>query len=730
MAQLRCKTLGDVSPRGKARVYFACHPEDHKGYFREIVGDLLKYSNCAVYYYDEEPEQDDEYYVNLERMQLIVIPVTTRLLYLPNRAMEVEFAYAMEHHIPVLPLMQEQGLEEKYAEKFGNLQFLDKGKRDVTAIPYEDKLKKYLNAVLLNDEQTAQIRAAFDAWIFLSYRKKDRNAAQRLMSLIHSDPRCRDIAIWYDEFLNPGEDFNHEIMKALQESDLFLLAVTPNLLEKGNYVMREEFPKARDAGKPILPAEMEQTDREVMQTDFPGVPDLLDPGVDGAVTGAVLDALSALALRKNDEDPKHNFFIGLAYLSGFFVEKDQRRAVELITEAAEAGLTEAVEKLVTMYETGEGVKRDYHTSIQWYEKLVDRERELCRQADMNHQTPYNILASRLFTLGDAYKSLGEVINAQKAYDEAYEVTRKRLEKWDAHHIRRDLSVCYLNYGQLCMMEGNYNEANLFFDKGIVVARDFEDQVISRNIRTDIVDTHILLARYYETLGDLYYHEGEYSNARKYYLQGVERREAILKYDVTNAQHDLARNYKNVGDVCLREDDLQGQITYYTKSLELNAKMAEAGDEYAKQNLFFDYDAQGKICCDQENYTAAKKWYLGALEIAEQTQEGTAEAEANLHRCYYMLGGITEKLGDEDGAKQWYMQSLRLAEKMARTDRPDDCEALAISYCFLGEIEQDVSLLEKSKEIFRSLAVRYPNEERYLQIASGLEETIREMIAET
>ena len=69
MAQLQCKTLGDVSPRGKARVYFACHPEDHKGYFREIVGDLLKYSNCAVYYYDEEPEQDDE--VNLYIMKVL-----------------------------------------------------------------------------------------------------------------------------------------------------------------------------------------------------------------------------------------------------------------------------------------------------------------------------------------------------------------------------------------------------------------------------------------------------------------------------------------------------------------------------------------------------------------------------------------------------------------------------------------------------------------------------------
>ena len=730
MAQLQCKTLGDVSPRGKARVYFACHPEDHKGYFQEIREDLQKCSNCAVYYYDEEPERDEEYYVNLERMQLFVMPVTTRLLYLPNRAMDVEFAYAMEHHIPVLPLMQEQGLEDKYAERFGNLQFLDKGNRDLTAIPYEEKLKKYLDAVLLNDALTAQVRAAFDAWIFLSYRKKDRKAAQELMRLIHSDPRCRDIAIWYDEFLNPGEDFNDAIRRALEESQLFVLAVTPNLLEKGNYVMREEYPEARKAGKSILPAEMEQTDREALCQDFDGLPELLDPGADGMVSGAVLDALSALAVRENDKDPKHNFFIGLAYLSGLFVEKDHLRAVKLITEAAEAGLTEAMEKLVTMYETGEGVVRDYRTAINWYERLVEKERVSCRQADMKSQTSFNILASRLFVLGDAYKSLKDASNARKAYDEAYEVTRIRLEKWNSCHIWRDLSICYLNFGQLCLMEGNYDEAKHFFDKGIVVAREFENQVVSRNIRPDIVDTHILLARYYETLGEFYYDEGDYPTAKKYYLQGLERRETLLKYDVENAQHDLARNYRNVGNVCLREDDLQGQIAYYSKSLEINAQLAAAGDEYAKQNLLFDYDAQGKICCDQNDYTAAKQWYLKALEIAVQTQAGTTEEETNLHRCYYMLGGISEELGNKDDAKQWYMKSLELAEKMARTDRADDCEVLAISYCLLGEMEQNVSFLEKSRDIFRSLAARYPNEEQYLGMVSSLEKSIHGINAET
>ena len=50
------------------------------------------------------------------------------------------------------------------------------------------------------------------------------------MRLIHKNEFCRDIAIWYDEFLTPGENFNDAIKEALQKSGLFVLTVTPNLV--------------------------------------------------------------------------------------------------------------------------------------------------------------------------------------------------------------------------------------------------------------------------------------------------------------------------------------------------------------------------------------------------------------------------------------------------------------------------------------------------------------------
>ena len=52
--------------------------------------------------------------------------------------------------------------------------------------------------------------------------------------------KLQNCAIWYDEFLIPGENFNEAIEVALKKSGLFALAVTPNLVNEENYVMSTE----------------------------------------------------------------------------------------------------------------------------------------------------------------------------------------------------------------------------------------------------------------------------------------------------------------------------------------------------------------------------------------------------------------------------------------------------------------------------------------------------------
>ena len=142
----------------------------------------------------------------------------------------------------------------------------------------------------------------------------------------------------------------------LEKSDLFALAVTPNLVNEPNYVMSTEYPAALGQNKPVLPVEMEKTDRAALAEHYKALPPVVPGEFGDEFRSALLGNLKKIAVTANDQDPGHNYLIGLAYLDGIDVEIDSARALELITGSAEAGVTEAMSQLVTMYETGKGVK--------------------------------------------------------------------------------------------------------------------------------------------------------------------------------------------------------------------------------------------------------------------------------------------------------------------------------------------------------------------------------------
>ena len=442
------KTKGNAKPAGKPRVYFTCHPADFDRSFEKICEDLFAAHDCAVYYTadmnDEIPEDNRE--TDLNRMNLFVIPITFRLLTQPNRAMNFDFPFAKEKHIPVLPIMLESGIDEFYSrpDKFGELQYLIPYNTDLTAISYAEKLKKYLESVLIDSELAKRIRAAFDAYIFLSYRKKDRRLANELMRLIHRRAELRDVAVWYDEYLTPGESFRDNIGQMLRDSKLFTLLVTPNLLEepngRPNYVMGVEYPAARDSGMEILPTEMEPTDRDALAEKFAGLPTCLQ--MDGeAIYQRLLDTLSSTAKHENDEDPTHNYLIGLAYLDGIDVEVDRERSLAMIISAAEAGLPEAMEKLFQMYSEGKSVSLDYHKACYWAEKHAKKMISIHGENHPDALTSLHNLAYMHHKLGNHQKAL-------ELFEKTYALRCKTLgeEHPDTLASLNDLAVTYGNLG--------------------------------------------------------------------------------------------------------------------------------------------------------------------------------------------------------------------------------------------------------------------------------------------
>lgn len=423
MAEFKVKTKGGANPQGKPRVYFTCHPQDFDKYFEKLCADIFKTHQCAIYYTEDMTavieEQDKA--TDLGSHNLFIVPVTFKLLSQPNRAMDEDIPYALQQHIPVLPFMMEPGIDAVYSrpDRFGELQYLNPYSTDLTEISYEEKLKKYLEAVLISDETAKKVREAFDAYIFLSYRKKDRRYANELMKLIHSHPEFRDIAIWYDEFLTPGESFRDGIDKMLADSDLFALLVTPNLLEepegRPNFVMGEEYPAAKKSGIGILPTEMEDTNKAALGKKFDGIPACVKPE-DADFKPRLMEYVAKIAAADNDDDPMHNYLIGLAYLEGIDVETDRARGLALITKAAEADLPEAMVRLCDMFWEGDGVALDYQNALKWAERLYSYSRGHLGEA---HQFTIECLSNLAAVYGrkDDYHKKLEL--SKKVYDLSY-----------------------------------------------------------------------------------------------------------------------------------------------------------------------------------------------------------------------------------------------------------------------------------------------------------------------
>ena len=375
MATFAVRTKNNVDIREKTRVYFTCHPDDFEPYFDKICEALFTYDDCAIYYTPDMTEEIDEesQKVDIGRQNLVVCPVTRKLLTEPNRAMDDDLWYVQDREIPLIPIMMETGLDEIYGDwrKFGERQYLNAVSEDETEISFAEKLRKFIEATCYSGVDPDRVRDAFDGYVFLSYRKKDRKYANELMSLIHSRPELQGVAVWFDEFLSPGESYRNNIDWAIRDCSLFLLLATPRTLERvrnekgelvDNYVISTEIPTANRHMKEILAVVMEEV-------DCTGIPYLREGDVvaptDADFFPRIISLLSE-SITFAPRTPEREYLLGLAYLEGIDVEVDRELGVAFITRAAQAGCLDAMEWNYRTHLQNE----EYDKAAAWAEKLV------------------------------------------------------------------------------------------------------------------------------------------------------------------------------------------------------------------------------------------------------------------------------------------------------------------------------------------------------------------------
>ncbi|MFZ1643336.1 MAG: protein kinase [Candidatus Contendobacter sp.] len=84
------------------------------------------------------------------------------------------------------------------------------------------------------------------------------------------------------------------------------------------------------------------------------------------------EALPELRRLADQGDPRAKFHLGILYMDGLGVPKDEKQAVEWYRKAAEQGYALAQSNLGGMYAIGLGVDKNYEQALAWYRKAAEQ----------------------------------------------------------------------------------------------------------------------------------------------------------------------------------------------------------------------------------------------------------------------------------------------------------------------------------------------------------------------
>ena len=363
------KTPNNTSPNGKNRLFLCAHNDEIDVFLRELSKTVFsKFPNSAIWYYGMKnipsDGEDKTFFENLSYMNVFIVAVTQKFLDDKSGYHRTAYEFAKKRNTPTLVLLQSKSLEKDFNEAYANRHCICLEDEEC-----EEKMLRFLSLLLVDKRLLSRIKRSFDTYLFLSYRKTDREYARGLMQRIQA--AFERVSIWYDDYLTAGENFNSEIKAALKGCDIMLMAVTPTLLVKPNYVWETEYPLATETyPKQILPFELVPTDKDQLPEGFPEVIELSRLS-DDELKSLLTESFAGYEHKTRLSDDERDYLLGLAYLLGITAERNTARGLELIGRAAELGNYEAMNRLYLAYRFGDSVDPDPIAAIDWKSKSLN-----------------------------------------------------------------------------------------------------------------------------------------------------------------------------------------------------------------------------------------------------------------------------------------------------------------------------------------------------------------------
>lgn len=498
----------------------------------------------------------------------------------------------------------------------------------------------------------------------------------------------------------------------------------------------------------ILPAELIETDKNELALKYENIPECIKAEDQPTLSAALLKALKNIALRENDNDPQHNFFIGLAYLSGIDVEKDSDKALELITSAAEAGLAEAMEKLISIYRNGEIAQRDYIIATEWQKKLVNTrksiyEKEHTEDAANNYLQSLENAANYLYELRyydfvaimnkyspntDCSNSTSEyyhIIDAKKIYTEMFSAGTEIYNKFKKSWGLKWLVSSLIGIGCMNQHLKNSEASEVYYLRALEISKKLNLQENTPETMYIVYTCHIKLG----DLGDIYQRcNDRWELAKKHYLQAINIYEHNAKeiyfekaiYSAEHVYHSLGLGYQN-------NDDPINAEKYYSKAAELSKILSDQNDNHdAKYHLWDILMTLGDICVSNNHLEKAKIAYIDALSLMIDISDSKNSTlkYTSLPTNYEKLCNVYKMQGLYTEAKIYCIKYLELKENYTNIDKTAEAKhELAKNYRDFGKyayIYKDLDYANecynKSLKITEEIAEKTNTNEAYDELA--------------
>jgi tetratricopeptide (TPR) repeat protein len=231
---------------------------------------------------------------------------------------------------------------------------------------------------------------------------------------------------------------------------------------------------------------------------------------------------------------------------------------------------------------------------------------------------------------------------------------------------------YKDYGSFIEIQGKYDEAQAFFDKGMALAKKQNNKG--------------KMGTFAQAMGVLQYDKGKFSEAHEYILLSLKYREeandikgiadsyvwmgiifergfkkndealkyfrnALNAYEKAGLEDRMGYAYTNIGNIYYNTNSFDSSIHYQFKSLEIKKK---SNDPF---QLGIAYNNIANVYTDTKEYGKALKYYDTSLSYREQAEDLNGIATVHVN-----VGLVYSHMKDYKTAEERILKGLDLSKK--------------------------------------------------------------------